>query len=93
MTASVVSSSKAYNGEITHYNDVLKTADFAVSDLGLDELNSLAKKISSPQLIETGIANVGQYILSAIPTIIIDKPKSLVGMGDTISSVSLLSGR
>ena len=32
------------------------------------------------------------YIVSAIPTILVDKPKTLVGMGDTISSVSLLAG-
>lgn len=93
MTASVVSSSKAYNGEISKHEDILKAVDFEVSDFGLDELKLLADKISSQQLIETGIANIDQYILSTIPTIIIDKPKSLVGMGDTISSVSLLSGR
>ena len=43
-------------------------------------------------VLENGICEVDDYIISAIPTILIDKPKTLVGMGDTISSVSLLAG-
>ena len=38
------------------------------------------------------IAEYEDLIISAIPTILVDKPKTLVGMGDTISSVSLLAG-
>ncbi len=92
MTASVVSSSKAYNGELAKYEDVIKTLNMCVSPLGLDELNVLSEKLHKPELLNTGICEVENYILSAVPTIIVEKPKTLVGMGDTISSVSLLAG-
>lgn len=93
MTASVVSSSKALNGEIAKYEDITKTLGLLVSDQGLNELCSLANMINKPELIETGVCEYDGFMVSAIPTILIDKPKTLVGMGDTISSVSLLAGR
>lgn len=93
MTASVVSSSKAFNGEIAKYEDVTKTLGLLVSDQGLNELSNLAEMIKKPELIETGVCEYEGFMVSAIPTILIDKPKTLVGMGDTISSVSLLAGR
>ncbi|MCM1324630.1 MAG: hypothetical protein NC218_10950 [Acetobacter sp.] len=93
MTAAVVSSSKAYNGEIARYEDVSKTLGHPVSDQGIKELSSLAVMLNKPELLETGICEIDGYSVSAVPTILIDKPKTLVGMGDTISSVSLLAGR
>jgi len=93
MTAAVVSSSKAYNGEIVKYDDVTKTFGFPVSEQGLNELGALAKFLNKEELLETGLCEVEGFAVSAIPTILIDKPKTLVGMGDTISSVSLLAGR
>lgn len=93
MTAAVVSSSKAYNGEIAKYEDVSKTLGMPVSIQGLNELSALSQMLNKPELLETGICEVEGYSVSAIPTILIDKPKTLVGMGDTISSVSLLAGR
>ncbi len=92
MTASVVSSSKAYNGEITKKEHLTLVADSFVSDTGLKELTSLSQKLNKPELLETGICEYDGFIVSAIPTILVDKPKTLVGMGDTISSISLLSG-
>ncbi len=92
MTAAVVSSSKAYNGELTQYGDAIKTLGLFVSQQSLNELSNLSGKLHEPDLLIKGICRVENYILSAVPTIIIDKPKTLVGMGDTISSVSLLAG-
>ena len=92
VTASVVSSSKAYNGEITEYEHLTKALGMSASDIGLNELKALADKLSKPELLEKGICEVDGYTVSAIPTILVDKPKTLVGMGDTISSVSLLAG-
>jgi len=43
--------------------------------------------------METGIVSNDKYDLIAVPTILIDKPKTLVGMGDTISSISLVGAR
>jgi len=93
MTASVVSSSKAFSGALKEYKDISLTKDYPVADIGLKELTSLAQKLNKPELAEKGIVEYKGYIISAIPTILIDKPKTLVGMGDTISSVSLLAGR
>jgi len=92
MSASVVSSSKALNGELTSFSHTQKALGFDVSDIGLKELTNLSTMLNKPELLENGICEVDGYIVSAIPTILIDKPKTLVGMGDTISSVSLLAG-
>ena len=93
MTAAVVASSKAANGALTKYQDLTKTLGQNVSEVGLKELTALAEKLKAPELLTTGICAVGDYTLSATPTILVDKPKTLVGMGDTISSVSLIAGR
>ncbi len=93
LTAAIVSSSKAYNGSIEKYEDVTKTLGMKVSDRGLKELEILSELLGCRELMETGVCSVEDYWLSAIPTILIDKPKTLVGMGDTISSVSLIAGR
>ena len=92
MTASVVSSSKAYNGELSNHSHLTSVADMLVSDTGLSELSNLSCKLNKPELLDTGICEFDDFVISAIPTILIDKPKTLVGMGDTISSVSLLAG-
>lgn len=92
LTASVVSSSKAFNGEISKPEHLLLAKDMLASDVGLNELKQLSLKINKPELLTDGIAQYDDLIISAIPTILVDKPKTLVGMGDTISSVSLLSG-
>lgn len=93
MTASVVSSSKAYNGELAHYEDVTKALGIPVSDQGLKELSSLSRAVNNEDLLDCGMCRIGNYWLCAIPTIIVERPKTLVGMGDTISSVSLLAAR
>lgn len=93
MTAAVVSSSKAYNGELAKYEDITKTLGMSVSKQGLTELKNLADMLGCEELLTQGICRLENYWVSAVPTILIDKPKTLVGMGDTISSVSLLAGR
>lgn len=93
MTASVVSSSKAQHGEIAKYKDVLRTLGKSVSSQGIAELLSFASMLNKPELLSDGLCEVDGYKISAVPTILIDRPKTLVGMGDTISSVSLLAGR
>lgn len=93
MTASVVSSSKACVGALTKYEDCTRVLGCLVSERGLCELKALSEMLNQKQLLKTGICRVNGYSVSVIPTIIVDKPKTLVGMGDTISSVSLLAGR
>ncbi|MCF6185217.1 MAG: hypothetical protein L3J56_11485, partial [Bacteroidales bacterium] len=71
--------------------------DKTVSEKGLKELQSLSEFITESygenKLIETGIFEHTDFDIIAVPTIIIDKPVTLVGMGDTISSVSLIAAR
>jgi ADP-dependent phosphofructokinase/glucokinase len=43
--------------------------------------------------LEEGIFVNNELEIIAVPTIIIDKPITLVGMGDTISSISLVAAR
>ena len=40
-----------------------------------------------------GIYEGNEFDVIAIPTIIVPKPKTLVGMGDTISSISLIAAK
>lgn len=93
MTASVVSSSKAFLGELASIKDVTKVLGTSVSEQGICELTNLSKMINKPELLKKGYCEYDGFYVSAIPTILVKKPKTLVGMGDTISSVSLLSGR
>jgi len=93
MTAAVVSSSKALGGALANYSDVSLTLGHSVSKIGLQELQNLSKSLNKPELAETGLCIFDKYKITAVPTILIDKPRTLVGMGDTISSVSLLAGR
>lgn len=93
MTASIVSSSKAFNGELIKPSDLTKTIGESVSNQGLRELEDLSLFLNKPELLIEGVCELDGMYVSAIPTILIDKPKTLVGMGDTISSISLLAGR
>lgn len=93
LTAAVVSSSKAYNGALEKYQDITATLDSSPSDIGLKELTNLAQKLNCPELVDTGTCVFNGLYVSAVPTILVDKPKTLVGMGDTISSISLVAGR
>ena len=61
-----------------------------VSDVGLEELRALSKYLKRPNMMETGIAEYSDMEVIAVPTILVDNPLTLVGMGDTISSISLV---
>ena len=93
MTASVVSSSKALLGELATKSDVTETLGISVSERGICELINLSELINKPELLQTCCCEYDNFYVTAIPTILIKKPRTLVGMGDTISSVSLLAGR
>ena len=53
----------------------------------------LKKDFGSNKLMEEGIFINDEIEIIAVPTIIIDNPVTLVGMGDTISSISLVAAR
>jgi len=94
-TAAVIAAGKAGTGTLENRENLLWAKDEEISDIGLNELNNLANYIETTygknNLTETGIFEHSDFDLIAVPTIIIKKPVTLVGMGDTISSVSLLA--
>ena len=66
----------------------------ALTTKGENDLSEMIKKdFGSNNLMEEGIFINDEFEIIAVPTIIIDNPVTLVGMGDTISSVSLVAAR
>ena len=92
IVAAVISSSKALKGKLNKYENLTETMSYPISRQGMEELENLSLKLNKPELLLKGWCIIGDYQISAVPTILIDKPKTLVGMGDTISSVSLVAG-
>jgi ADP-dependent phosphofructokinase/glucokinase len=95
--AANVAASKAGTGSLDEKEVLLWSADQQVSDISLNELKKLADTVTelfgANNLAEEGIFEAGELEIIAVPTIIIDNPITLVGMGDTISSVSLVGAR
>lgn len=91
VAAAVVAASKAKEGEIIP--NEFKNIAHEVSDVGLIELGSLALALGQPDLSLTGQGRCRNWDLTAIPTILVENPISLVGMGDTISALSLVAAR
>ena len=95
--AATVAAAKAGTGAINTKDVLLWAHGNKVSDIGLNELKCLQELITTKygenQLLETGLFENDSIDIIAVPTILIDKPVTLVGMGDTISSVSLVGAR
>ena len=90
MTAATIAAAKAGTGTI---EDLLWARGREVSDVGLIEADSLAWATGQNDLAQTGIGRYRRWDLIVVPTILIEKPVTLVGMGDTISSLSLVAAR
>lgn len=93
MLAATVAAGKAGTGSINDAKNLLWAQGKEVSDVGLKELKDLAEHINQPQMLETGIGEIDGFDVIALPTILVEKPVTLVGMGDTISSISLIGAR
>jgi ADP-dependent phosphofructokinase/glucokinase len=95
--AATIAATKAGTGSINSKDVLLWSNDQKVSGQGLEELKSLSEtvdfKFGANSLLEEGIFVNNELEIIAVPTIIIDKPITLVGMGDTISSISLVAAR
>jgi ADP-dependent phosphofructokinase/glucokinase len=95
--AAVIAAAKAGTGAISKKEVLLWANDKDVSSIGLDELQSLSEEVKKEfghnELLSTGIFKNDLIEIIAVPTIIIDNPVTLVGMGDTISSISLVGAR
>ncbi len=90
MTAATIAAAKAGTGKI---DDLLWAHGREVSDVGLIEADSLAWATGQNNLAQTGIGRYRRWDLIVVPTILIESPITLVGMGDTISSLSLVAAR
>ena len=88
--AATAAAGKASVGDLNMKKNILATKGKDVSDIGLNELKNLADFLKSEELLNQGFTELKDYWLIAMPTIIVDKPLTLVGMGDTISSFSLV---
>lgn len=89
--AEVCAIQMADKGRIPQKEDV---QDFSMKDKylkRLDHLEEFADFFDLEEFVESGIAEINGYRVIAIPTIIHEEPKRLVGMGDIISSAAFIS--
>ena len=93
LLAARISSSRAYLGDLEKYEDLLSAENTEISEIGMCELQSLAEHIGDKNFATSGIYCGEEYDFIAIPTPLEKKPAGLVGMGDTISSISLIGAR
>lgn len=90
MLAATVAAGKAGTGDINSNSNLLWAQGKEVSDIGLFEMKDLAEYLRDENLARRGTSNLEDFDLIVIPTILVEKPLTLVGMGDTISSLSLV---
>lgn len=80
--AALAAAAKAKLGDINSIGDVVKAMDVPVNEKAGPVEEALSKECD----MRGGIAELGNYQLAFVPTKIVAKPKSTVGIGDTISS-------
>ena len=95
--AATLAAAKAGTGSLEDPRNLLWAHGHAVSEHSLKELRALDAHLRAAHaaagLSETGLASAPGFEVAAVPTILIEKPVTLVGMGDTISSLSLVGAR
>ncbi|NJF25490.1 ADP-specific glucokinase [Thermococcus sp. Bubb.Bath] len=80
--AALAAAAKAKLGDIRNIDDVVKAMDVPVNE----KAEGVGEALTKVYDMENGIAEVNGYQLAFIPTKIVAKPRSTVGIGDTISS-------
>ncbi|HDZ35827.1 MAG TPA: ADP-specific glucokinase [Thermococcus sp.] len=80
--AALAAAAKAKLGDVRSIDDVVKAMDVPVNE----KAKAVEEKLVEEYGMKDGIAEVNGYQLSFAPTKIVAKPKSTVGIGDTISS-------
>lgn len=93
MLAATLAATKCGIGNLNDYDNLLWAYGSTVSEKSLKALDTLAGSLNLPALLTDGVSTYQNFDIIAVPTILIDKPLTLVGMGDTISSVSLIGAR
>ena len=90
LLAATAAASKASVGKLSEPADILASVGQDINHIGINALSELVEAVGKEQLLTDGFCEPEDFNLIAVPTIIVDKPKTLVGMGDTISAFSLL---
>jgi len=80
--AALAAAAKAKLGDVRSIDDVVKAMDVPVNE----KARAVEEKLVAEYGMKDGIAEVNGYQLAFIPTKIVAKPRSTVGIGDTISS-------
>ncbi len=88
--AATVAAGKAGTGHLNAKENLMWAKGHNVCDCGLACLQKIAEVMGDKAFAETGIGSYHGFDIIAVPTILVEKPVTLVGMGDTISSVSLI---
>lgn len=91
--AATAAAGKASLGKVEELADFVVKKELPVTDDALENIKNVAKYIGKEELAITGISEFAGYDIIAVPTLLVDKPVTLVGMGDTISSISLVASR
>jgi len=91
--AATVAASKAGLGDIHKRENLLWAKSIPVDAFAFSQLEKLSNHLDKKEILETGICEFENFDIIATPTKLVEKPKTLVGMGDTISSISLLGAR
>lgn len=74
-------------GNIEKLSDIREGLAVPIGEQGLEVEKILEKEFS----LRDGIGSIEDYQLTFIPTKVVKKPKSTVGIGDTISSSAFVS--
>ncbi|KAL0216735.1 hypothetical protein P9112_008919 [Eukaryota sp. TZLM1-RC] len=98
LLAAICAASKAGTGALDDHESLLWSLynDFnGPASHSLKEFELLFSILSanygvSDDFLQTGIAELKDFDVIAVPTVLVANPKTLVGMGDTISSMSLI---
>ena len=90
LLAAKIACSRAVLGDLKKHSDLTHSQNGQISENGKNYMQDLAKYFNSDEFLKTGILEKEDFYLVAVPTPLEKKPKSLVGMGDTISSTSLI---
>ncbi len=80
--AALAAAAKAKLGDINSIDEVVKAMDVPVNE----KVKSVEEALMREYGMRNGIAELDGYQLAFIPTKIVARPKSTVGIGDTISS-------
>ena len=92
--AATIAASKASTGSIEKEENLLCAAGKTIGAVSEKEIRALsayfAREYGESRLADQGIHEAEDFDVVAVPTIIVEDPVTLVGMGDTISSLSLV---